>query len=208
LPSPATLVQWLKRGLDIPAEYAQRLAEKTVPTIRVGDVSRWWNNDSRVIRPASGWYLIGPTAGQLGHVAIINPATSGVNLVVSQIVVTNFTGGALYYEFVTTTEAAFLAWGTPVNGSLTGFTDLRGLENTIFPSGAADRTVGQMWATTHASQVDGHRLCRVLVSNEGREKVDVRWLVPPGMCVSCNCTTVQKDMNNVEYIWEEHRIPR
>lgn len=211
MPSPATLVQWIKRGLDIPSQAAEALAERVVPSLAIGDVSKWWQNDSRVIRPAAGWYTKAAVAGNYSHIACVNPSTSGVHVVVDRIAITNFTGGPLEYEFVSTSEACVQALTGAAQGTtLVGYRDTRGIDGDLCPASIAARTVGQMWAGHAAGQVDGHRFFRVGVSSpyEGNPIWPFQHLLVPGTALCVVNTTVNSAITIANFVWEEHRIAR
>ncbi len=209
MPSPATLVEWIKRGLDIPRERAQFLAEKTVPALTIGDVSRWWENDSRVIRPASGWYTKAAVAGLNSHIALVNPVTSGVDCLCTGFTLCQNESDPLFYEIITTTEAEIKALTGAAQGTtLTGYTDLRSLEEALAPSSAARRTVGQMWAGAINPQADGHRIMKVVQKISTSQRYNLVALLPPGTALCIVCLTVNMTISAVDFDWTERRIPR
>lgn len=181
-----------------------------MPALLVGDVSEWWQNDSRAVRPAMGWYTKAAVVGELSHIGLINPSTSGVNVLVRQWRVYTAATSFKEYEFILTTEAEFKTLtGIAEGATLTGYRDARGIEGSLAPSSAADRTVAGVWAGSAIAQIDGHRFGRILATltispNSVRQDV----LLSPGTALAIVNLTANLVFQLAEFFWEEHRIPR
>lgn len=85
----------LKRGLDIPAQNAEDVARRLTPVVQAGSVARWWENDSRIVRPAAGVAVATGTAGNPSWSAVVNPTGNKSLVYVEKVVVTCQIAGLL-----------------------------------------------------------------------------------------------------------------
>ena len=208
MPSPASLVQAIKRGLDVPAATAEQLANAIVPVLSVGSVARWYENTSREKRPFLAWAQRSGVASNYLMIALVNPEANGQYVVVEQM--RTLAGGVYAIEIMTSTEAEVLATGSPleISSTLKGFCDTRGM---ACDGTSADRPSFKIYDITDTVQAGGNRLFRQhQASTAANETFDLGEgiLLEPGKALVVVNTTLGAGFTNLTFRGFELRIPR
>ena len=195
--SPADIIRWIKRGLDVPQEQAERLASRTVPTVRVGSVDRWWQNDSRIVRPCWGLIYNAASVGEYSQNVLANPTNNKVNAILEHVWTGLDNVGSVYYRWVA--YGTVSGWG----GHYAAFRDVRDVSSSAFP--IVERPTCSLLSVQQAATVGyaygQNWLPQGADVNPGMPRV----LIPPGWALVLQPAT-QNMRQATTFFWEEHRI--
>ncbi len=148
----AALVQRLVRGLDITETEAIAIFSRLTPNIKLDDLTEFFANDSFSKRPAHGRTTDAAVVAEFSHVGLVNPPTSGVDVLVERFFLAPTATQIVFLVQVPIDISGLTGFGTPA------FSEYRDLRMTGQPAGTMSTVTNATKLSTSSGFIVGRQI--------------------------------------------------